>query len=480
MIDTIASHILALPAWVALLLVFALPALESSAFVGFVFPGEIALILGGVLAYEGKVSFAAVLAAGIGGAVVGDSVGYLIGRRYGRGVLEGTLGRFVNHRHFDRAERYLAERGGRAVFFGRFTAALRVMIPGLAGMSRMHYPKFARYNVAGGVAWGGMCVVLGYLGGSSWRHVAHLASRIGLATLVAVVLLLALGYLVRRTHSTWARQALARLRGSRAATRFVQRFPRQSAWLSARFDPSLRTGLGLTTVSTLLVISTWLFLGVTQDVVDRDGLALADPRAHAWVLEHRTSWLDQLMRAVTWLGSSAVLVPVLVLAAAALGRSSRSWRPVRAVVVVYGAAVFVHAVVAELVRRPRPAVHDWLASAGGWSYPSGHTMQATAAWGLLLVLLAAGRSPRAKALLALAATLVVVLVAASRVYLGVHWLSDVLGAVSLSVALLSLWEAVRRVGASDVARPRDGTGEVDLADERRVIWGSSRVPRVET
>ena len=68
---------------------FALPALESSAFIGFIFPGEIALILGGVMAYEGSVSLGAALAAGIAGAVIGDSVGYAVGRRYGRRLLDG-------------------------------------------------------------------------------------------------------------------------------------------------------------------------------------------------------------------------------------------------------------------------------------------------------------------------------------------------------------------------------------------------------
>ena len=135
MISAIASHILTLPGWLALLVVFALPALESSAFVGFIFPGEVALILGGVIASQGRVSLAAVLAAAIAGAIVGDTVGYAGGRRYGRGILDSTLGRFVKASHLDRAEAYLAERGGKAVFFGRFTAALRVLIPGLAGMS---------------------------------------------------------------------------------------------------------------------------------------------------------------------------------------------------------------------------------------------------------------------------------------------------------------------------------------------------------
>lgn len=122
MMDAVASYILGLPPWVALVMVFALPALESSAFIGFIFPGEIALILGGVLASQGKVSLAAVLIAAISGSIIGDSVGYAVGRRYGRRLLDGTIGRFVNHDHFDRAEKYLAERGGKAVFFGRFTA----------------------------------------------------------------------------------------------------------------------------------------------------------------------------------------------------------------------------------------------------------------------------------------------------------------------------------------------------------------------
>jgi membrane protein DedA with SNARE-associated domain len=201
MMATIAEHILTLPVWVALLVVFALPALESSAFVGFFFPGEIALILGGVLAYEGRVSLVAVLAAAIAGAIVGDSVGYAVGKRYGRRFLDGTVGRFVKARHLDRAETYLAERGGKAVFFGRFTAALRVLIPGLAGMSGLRYRTFLVYNVAGAVGWGSLSVMLGYLAGSSWRHVEHLASGIGLAALAVVAAVALGGALLRRSRA---------------------------------------------------------------------------------------------------------------------------------------------------------------------------------------------------------------------------------------------------------------------------------------
>src|SRR2546423_7147978 len=160
MIDTIAQHILGLPGWVALVIVFAVPLLESSAFVAFVFPGEIAVLLGGVLAFQHRVALPAVLAAAIAGAILGDTIGYWVGHRYGRRLLSGRVGRLVRQEHRERAERYLAQRGGRAVSLGRFTAALRVMIPGLSGMARMRYRTFVVYNVAGGAAWAtGMVLV---------------------------------------------------------------------------------------------------------------------------------------------------------------------------------------------------------------------------------------------------------------------------------------------------------------------------------
>jgi membrane protein DedA with SNARE-associated domain len=197
MISTVAEQILTLPAWAALTVVFALPALECSAFVGFVFPGELALILGGVLAYEGRVSLVAVMAAGIGGAAVGDSVGYAVGKRYGQRMLDASVGRFVKVGHLDRAKTYLAERGGKAVFFGRFTAALRVLIPGLAGVSGLEYRTFLSFNIASAVGWGSLSVMLGYLAGSSWRHVEQLASRIGLGALIVAVLVVLGGVLAR-------------------------------------------------------------------------------------------------------------------------------------------------------------------------------------------------------------------------------------------------------------------------------------------
>jgi undecaprenyl-diphosphatase len=217
-----------------------------------------------------------------------------------------------------------------------------------------------------------------------------------------------------------------------------------------RFEPTRPTGLGLTAAVTVAVAATWIFLGISQDVVAHEEIALLDPRVHAWMLAHRAGALTAFFRGVTWLGASVVTLPALAAAAIFLVLRRRSWVPVLDIAVVYGAAVILHAVVAQLVHRPRPPAADWLSPARGWSFPSGHTTQAVAAWGILALLLTVGVGARTRVLIAGAAGTVAVLVGVSRVYLGVHWLTDVLAAAAMSVAMLALWAIAHRTLAPTV------------------------------
>lgn len=191
--STIADHILGLPAWVALLLVFLLPALEASVFFGIVFPGEIAVILGGVMANDGRLPLAAVIVAACLGAVIGDSVGYAVGRHYGMSLLGRLPRRLVPPDHVIRAADVLKRYGGRAVFVGRFTAAARALVPGMCGMSGMHYRTFVTWNVIGGVFWATGMVLAGYIAGASYRRVEHRISQAGygLLALIAIVVVVA-------------------------------------------------------------------------------------------------------------------------------------------------------------------------------------------------------------------------------------------------------------------------------------------------
>lgn len=210
----IVEHLLATPMWLTLLVVFALPALESSAFLGFLFPGESAVLLGGVAASQGHVPLPAVVAAAVAGAIAGDAVGYAVGRRWGRRLLDSAFGRFVKADHLDRAERALDRTsGGLAVLVGRFTMALRVMVPGLAGMARMPFGRFAFYNVLGGVFWGAVVACAGYLAGNSWQAVGHVVTNVGGGMAIVVIAALVGLRLIR------SRRLRARVRSTAGALR---------------------------------------------------------------------------------------------------------------------------------------------------------------------------------------------------------------------------------------------------------------------
>lgn len=206
----IAESILNLPPGVALALVGLLPALEASAFVGFIIPGETGILLGGVLANQGKVSFAAVLVIGIAGAIIGDSIGFEIGKRYGNRLLHALPDWIVDDEKQVKAQDLIRRYGGRSVFIGRFTVAARVMVPGLAGLSHMPYRKFVTYNVAGGVLWATLFALLGYAVGSQYPKVEHNATLVGLALVALVVLYICYRLLRSRRANARERQSSQR------------------------------------------------------------------------------------------------------------------------------------------------------------------------------------------------------------------------------------------------------------------------------
>jgi membrane-associated protein len=184
-ISRLLQPILTLSGWEAYALVGVLVFAEDSIMLGFVFPGETAAILGGVLASKGGVSLGGILAVVVLCAIAGDSAGYGVGRRWGHQLLRvGPLRK--REKGIDTALDQLRRRGATAVFVGRFSAFLRAVIPGLAGMSRMHYPVFLGANAAGGLVWGVGFVLLGYFVGQRVEK----ATGILLGVIVVVIVVL--------------------------------------------------------------------------------------------------------------------------------------------------------------------------------------------------------------------------------------------------------------------------------------------------
>ncbi len=183
------------------LLVFA----EDALFVGFVVPGETAAILGGVAASRHHASLPVVCAVVVIAAIVGDTVGYEIGVRFGPRLLSTRVLRDRRER-IDAARRVLARRGGPAVFVGRFVAFLRAVTPFLAGTAHMPYRRFLAYNAAGGLVWGVGSVLLGYLAGNSYAAIEKTFGRTAALAVAAVVVIALVVWGIRRHRSSRGRR----------------------------------------------------------------------------------------------------------------------------------------------------------------------------------------------------------------------------------------------------------------------------------
>jgi membrane protein DedA with SNARE-associated domain len=174
---------------------YALPAIIGLESFGVPSPGETALITAAVLASEGKLQIWLVLVIGIASAIVGDTIGYELGRHLGREVLtaHGPLQR-ERVRALDAGERFFRKHGNKTVFFARWITGVRSAAAWLAGIDRMHYLTFLAYNAAGAITWGTTFGLVGYFGG---RAAADAITKIGTYALIAVGVAV-VGYVVWR------------------------------------------------------------------------------------------------------------------------------------------------------------------------------------------------------------------------------------------------------------------------------------------
>lgn len=177
----------------------ALALLVGAESMGVPLPGETALITAAILAQDGSLHIEVVIAIAAAAAIVGDNIGYLIGRRFGRGLLTRP-GRWDARRRnaLVAGEAFFDRHGPKAVFFGRFVAALRIWAAWIAGMTHMPWRSFLLWNALGGVVWAVTFGLVGYLAGEA---VARVLERVGLAAAILVVVVGAVAVILIRRRA---------------------------------------------------------------------------------------------------------------------------------------------------------------------------------------------------------------------------------------------------------------------------------------
>ncbi len=378
---------------------FLIAVIEALPLVGTFIPGHSLVILSGFLVRLGTLDLWPVLFIVSLGAIVGDVIGYRVGKKYGYDLIR-KFGKyfFITEAHLQKAKDAMNRHTGKALVIGRFSPVTRAFTPFLAGAGDVHVNKFWLYNISGGILWSVSSVLVGYVFGASYEIASqYIGKFVGIAIILSILIVWAYRFINRQQH------------------------------IFAKYH-----------FYTLLVniTSLYIFFKTIQDVFSvESSLAELD----VWVNLKMMS-IQNVMGADIFTGITNFFGPVhLVLAGLAIACYLMWKKRIHQALVIsfalLGGALF-QGVLKELVERVRPENAVILET--GFSFPSGHaTMAAIFFCALIYVFGGVIKNKIGREIFGTLSLLLFILVGFSRVYLNVHWVSDVIAGFALGAFWLT-------------------------------------------
>jgi membrane protein DedA with SNARE-associated domain/membrane-associated phospholipid phosphatase len=440
----------ALGAW-TYALVGVLAFLETGAFIGLIAPGETVVIAGGVIAGQGEIDLVPLIGLVWICAVLGDTTSFYLGRRLGRRFLERHGPRVkITPERLMSVEGYFDRHGGKTILIGRFIGLVRALAPFIAGTSGMPFRRFIPFSIVGTGLWATTFCVLGYIFWRSFDQVAHLAGQaiFGFGLTVGVIVGIVVAYKRRAEIRTWilAHERHPLVRPVLAVWRPLHR--RVFGPIARVLVPELRFlwerltpgGLGLELTTALAAGGVGLYVfalyamilsgDLSPTPLDRELLDFGD--------RMRSTAAVDVAQIVTAFGSFAACAAVIAITCVLLALRRRS---AEIVVLVLGFALIYIAV--QLTKagidRPRPAAP--LTDADSSAYPSGHAAYSTA-WIASAVVFTRRLGLVGHATLVTGAILLAAAIGLSRIYLRVHYWSDVAGGWGLGIGIFGTLAAI--------------------------------------
>jgi undecaprenyl-diphosphatase len=445
-IESLTSH-----PHIAYVAVFLLALSEAIPIIGVVVPGTAVILTLSALVPSGVLVLWPLLIAATLGAIAGDGLSFWLGHRYHRAI----LGLWPLNRHpelIQRSEAFFTRHGDKSVFLARFAPGVRAFVPLLAGTLGMPVGRFYVVNVVSALVWAPSHIFPGVLVGATFSILGAAAKPLA----ILLVVLAAVGWVVLDIVRWTLRRGIPFLVvGAEWLRRWADA---RDTWLSRSLasvlDPSHHEGRALAALTVLLISAAWLFFGTLEDVLSGDPLVRADGAIYQALQDLRTTPGDAVMIAITELGDTTVVVVVTIIMFLWLA-SKRAWRTAVYWLVAIAGASALNTAIKVALHRARPGELFY----SGWSafsFPSGHSTVNVALYGFLAFLVVREIRPTGRLLVALGATTLIVLIAFSRLYLGAHWLSDVLGGLAFGSAWLAL------LGLFYLRRPAERIGSRGL------------------
>jgi len=418
------------PLWSGII-IFLVAMTESMAIIGLIVPG-VAIMFGiGALISAGAIEFWSAFTWAVAGAVAGDVSSFLIGFHYRERIT--NMWPFTRYQEsLEQGQAFFTKYGGKSVAFGRFFGPVRAVVPLIAGTMGMQPWRFAVASILSSFVWAPAYLAPGMVFGASLELASQVAFRLVFLILLLAVLIWLTIWLVRFTFR----------RCQPHASNWVQAFlnwsrlhPAFSEVAAALADPKHPESRWLAILATILIFTAGLSALVFGAVINSSSLTAVDQTVLSALKSLHTPWADHLMLASSRLADEAVISALVVVVAIFLAWQ-RHWRSLMYWVAAVGFGLFASAALKYGLQIPRPP--NQVPGLGPYSFPSGHTLRAVVLFGFLAVIIARSMRERWRWLPYGLAGLMIILVGLARLYLGVHWLSDILGSITLGM----LWVAI--------------------------------------
>lgn len=478
------EHVYLAGYWVA----FFAALLETTIGIGLLLPGSTVILFLGALSARGYLDPAGLIWFAILGAVLGDNLNYWLGKKYGARWIAGGFW-FLKSSHIDRSRRFMDAHGAKSVFLGRFVPSVKEVVPFIAGSVGMKRGVFLLWNILGATGWGLAWVLAGHFFARSLNLAELWLSRAGLffafVVTIGVILFLCKWLVIRYGRNFWnivvslSHSVTGALANNEHVALWVNNHPRVIFFLRSRVDTKKFSGLPLTIFLVAFLYVFALFAGIIEDLLTSDPIVAADVRIASLLVAFRTETLTSVFTWLTLLGKGPlilVLIGVLV-SLLWLWRKQQCILPL--LVSVLGSELFTYLGKLAFHRaRPEQAIYV----EHSYSFPSGHATVAVAFYGFIGYLLVRfAPSWKRKVNLIFLTIVVILAIGLSRIYLGVHYISDVwsgflVGALWLIIAVSLVEWADYRAGVTNVARPRRWARPASLALLCLAIlayWGAS-------
>lgn len=409
--------------------VFFIAFIESVIILGSFIPGSVGIIFAGVLIAKGYYNFWGMLLVGSLGGVLGDAISFYLGTK-GENFFKDEA-RLLKKSHLEKGKRFFAKFGDKSILLGRFTGPLRPVMPFIAGLSEMDKRTFYFWNILSAIIWVLFHLALGYFFGASLKTIERWSIVYGAVFLIIISIIVALAYLIEQRQKVFdflserQNRIVKYLLSNTYLGQFLNNHPRLATFVKHRFIRHKFSGLPATIFVITFFYLLIIFWGIAEQISELSFVSNLDERVLNLAVH---LYHPHLVKWVVWftsLGGEIVIPLIAVITVLVLLYRKKQIFALAFISTGLLAEIF-NLAGKEFFHRLRPAVK--LVNETSFSFPSGHATLSLAVYGFIVYLiLRLVKGEKIKVWGTIIIGIFIFLIGISRLYLRVHYLSDVLG-----------------------------------------------------